>query len=363
MSLLKQLRNTVTQAQAWQYIPFEKVVEQVEAHRNSSHMPLVQVVFAWQIGLMEAVHLGDIVTLPQIVHTNTAKFDLMLTIEEDKDSGFIAWIEYSTEIFNEKTIRQMAARYVRLTEQAVSNPAQRTGDLSLLDEYERKQILTEWNGAPLPRKPGCVHSWFEQQVRRHPDATAVVAGHNRLTYRELNAIANQVAHALIARGISPEKIVGICFERNEWMIVAILAVLKAGAAYLPLDPEYPPDRLAYMLNDAGALFILTEQSAAKQLSTNKVPMLLLDQDCELWQRQSTDNPENRVPESSLAYVIYTSGSTGQPKGVMVQHENLLGLLTAADSYFGFLPSDHWTLFHLYSFDFSVWEIWGALAYG
>lgn len=362
-SFLQQLKHTVTQALAWQFIPFERIVEQVEAHRNASHMPLVQAVFAWQIGLMGPVRFGEIVAQPRIVHTDTAKFDLMLTIEQDKDSELIAWFEYSRDIFNDKTIRQMAARYLRIMEQALSNPEQRIGDLSLLDEYEQKQILNEWSGASHQPRQGCVHVWFEQQAERSPEAIAVVAGNRRLNYRDLNAIANQVAHGLIARGIRPEMIVGICFERSEWMIVAILAVLKAGAAYLPLDHEYPPDRLAYMLNDAGAAFILTEQSSAQKMPKSEVPALLLDQDREQWQKQSADNPQDRAQESSLAYVIYTSGSTGHPKGVMVQHGNLAGLLSAADTHFGFRPQDHWTLFHLYSFDFSVWEIWGALAYG
>ena len=360
---LQQRKHTVTQAQAWQYIPFEKIVEQVEAQRNASHMPLVQAVFAWQIGLMGPVRFGEIVAQPRIVHTDTAKFDLMLTIEQDKDSELVAWIEYSLDIFSEKTIRQMAGRYLRLMEQAVSNPLQRIGDLSLLDEYEQKQILTEWSGASHQARPGWVHVWFEQHARRCPEATAIVAGNKSLSYRDLNATANQVAHLLIARGIGPEKIVGICFERSEWMIVAILAVLKAGAAYLPLDHEYPPDRLAYMLHDAGAAFVLSEQSSAQKMPGNDVPTLLLDQDRELWQKQSISDLQNRAHESSLAYVIYTSGSTGQPKGVMVQHGNLSGLLSAADTHFGFRPEDRWTLFHLYSFDFSVWEIWGALAYG
>lgn len=362
-SFLQELKYTVTQAQAWQHIPFEKIVEQLEAERNASYMPLVQAVFAWQIGLMGPVRLGEIVAQPRIVHTDTAKFDLMLTIEQDKDSELIGWFEYSQDIFNEKTIRQMAARYLRLMEQAVRNPARPTGDLSLLDEDERRQILTEWTGAFHQPRPGCVHSWFEQQARLCPGAIAVVAGNRSLSYCDLNATANQVAHVLIARGIGSEMIVGICFERSEWMIVAILAVLKAGAAYLPLDHEYPPDRLAYMLNDAGAAFILAEQASVQKLPANKVPALLLDHDRELWQKQSLDNPQDWAQESSLAYVIYTSGSTGQPKGVTVQHGNLTGLLSAADTHFGFRPQDRWTLFHLYSFDFSVWEIWGALAYG
>jgi amino acid adenylation domain-containing protein len=361
-SLLKQLSHTVNQAQAWQYIPFEKVVEQVEANR-AAPMPLVQVVFAWQVGLMGSLGLGDIVAQPLIVHTGTAKFDLMLTIDEGQDVGLTAWIEYNAEIFDEKTIRQIAARYLRLTEQAVSDPDRRTGDFSLLDEQERKRILTRWKGESFQPRPGCAHSWFEEQAQRRPDAIAVVAGERRLNYRDLNALANQVAHGLIARGVAPEMIVGICCERSEWMIIAILAVLKAGAAYLPLEQEYPPERLAYMLTDARAGFILAEEAMVERLPVNEVPVLLLDRDRELWQKASTENPGSLAQEANVAYVIYTSGSTGQPKGVMVQHGNLTGLLSAADVYFGFLPDDRWTLFHLYSFDFSVWEIWGALAYG
>jgi amino acid adenylation domain-containing protein len=361
-SSLQHLKASVVQAQAWQYVPFEKVAELVETQRDASRMPLVQVVFAWQIGLMGQMRMGDVIAQPQAIETGTSKFDLMLTIEEDKDSELIAWIEYNKDIFNQKTIQRMAARYVRLVEQAVSHPGQRVGDLSLVDEHERKQILTEWNGSPLHPKAGCVHSWFEEQARLFPEAIAVEADDRSLTYRDLNAIANRVAHELISRGIRPEMVVGICFERNEWMIVAMLATLKAGAAYLSLDHEYPSDRLAYMLDDAGVVFLLAEQAAMEKLPRSSVPSLVLDHS-ERWQKQSADNPGLRVQESSLAYVIYTSGSTGQPKGVMVQHGNLAGLLSAANTYFKFRQDDRWSLFHLYSFDFSVWEIWGALGYG
>jgi amino acid adenylation domain-containing protein len=362
-NFLRILKHTVAQAQEWQHIPFEKIVEQTGVDRNASGMPLVQVVFAWQIGLMAPVRLGDMVAQPEIVHTDTAKFDLMLTVEEDKNSGLIAWIEYNTEIFTDWTIRQVAARYLRLVEQAAGNPSLCNGDFSLLSESERQQIFTDWNGAPFQGKPGCVHLWFEQQARLSPEAVALISGDRRLTYGNLNAVANRIAHGLIARGIVGECVVGICFERNEWMIIAILAVFKAGAAYLALNPEYPPDRLAYMVDDAGAIVILAERATGEKLPENRVPVLLLDGEPELWQRQSAENPEYRVRESCLAYVIYTSGSTGQPKGVMVQHGNLAALLDAADTHFGFRPDDRWTMFHLYSFDFSVWEIWGALAYG
>ena len=361
-SCLQQLRVIVAQAQAWQYVPFEKIVEGVETQRDASRMPLVQIVFAWHIGLMGQMRLGDVIAQPQVVDTGTSKFDLMLTIEEDKDSDLVGWIEYNKDIFSEKTIQRMAVRYVRLVEQAVSHPLQRIGDLSFVDEHEQKQILTEWNGIPLHPKAGCVHSWFEEQARLFPEAIAVEADGRNLTYRDLNAIANRVAHELIARGIGPEMVVGICFERNEWMIVAMLATLKAGAAYLPLDHEYPSDRLAYMLDDAGVVFLLAGHAALEQLPLSSVPSLVLDHG-ERWQNQRADNPGLRIQESSLAYVIYTSGSTGQPKGVMVQHGNLAGLLSAANTHFKFRQDDRWSLFHSYSFDFSVWEIWGALGYG
>ncbi|PYP93108.1 MAG: hypothetical protein DMG65_01930 [Candidatus Angelobacter sp. Gp1-AA117] len=363
LSLLNQSKMTVAEAQTWQHIPFEKIVEQVEAHREFSRMPLVQVVFAWQVGLMGMVRLGEIVAQPQTVHTGTSKFDLTLTIEEDKDTGLFGWIEYSTEIFAAGTIRQIANRYVRFLEQIMSNPAQRIGDISLFSPEEKKQVLQQWNGMPLQPATGCVHAWFEQHVRQSPEATALRVEGRSLNYGTLNAMANQVAHALLARGIGQEMVVGICVERNKWMIMAILATLKAGAAYLPLNHEYPSERLAYMLADAGAAFILTEEATAEKLLNQAVPMMFVDRERREWEVQSTKDPAIRVYESNLAYIIYTSGSTGQPKGVMVQHGNLSGLLSTADTYFSFRPDDRWTMFHLYSFDFSVWEIWGALAYG
>ncbi|WP_161795328.1 non-ribosomal peptide synthetase, partial [Xanthomonas sp. GPE 39] len=241
--------------------------------------------------------------------------------------------------------------------------------LPLLDEAERHQVLTQWNAtkADYPRD-ACVHALFEAQVARDPSAIAIVQNNVTLTYGELNARSNQLAHYLRELGVRPDDRVAVCVQRSVEMVVALLAVLKAGGAYVPLDPAYPSERLAYMQADCGALAMLTD-TASRQLIediTTSVVIVDLQTDSEHWAHLPDSNPDryaNGLTASHLAYVIYTSGSTGVPKGVMTEHRNVVGLFGATEERFEFSSDDVWTLFHSYAFDFSVWEIFGALLYG
>ena len=226
------------------------------------------------------------------------------------------------------------------------------------------------HGASSPGSSGyvkesghAIHQLFEAQVLRSPDALAAVCEHQRLTYGELNEKANALAHHLLNLGVKPEAVVGLCVERSIEMLIGILGILKSGAAYLPLDPHYPQKRLALMLADANVGFVVTQEHLASQLSQEGAEVVCLDRDREHIEKQAAENPDIRVLPENAAYVIYTSGSTGKPKGAVVTHGNVLRLFTETQAWFKFSRDDVWTLFHSYAFDFSVWEMWGALFHG
>jgi non-ribosomal peptide synthetase component F len=245
-----------------------------------------------------------------------------------------------------------------------------TVEMPLFTEAERRALrgAGEQSAKDCPRDK-CVHQLFEEQVERTPQAIALVCGERRLTFTELNARANKLAHVLRARGVGPETLVALCIDRSPEMVVGILGILKAGGAYVPLDPEYPPARLALMLEDAAAAVVITTGSLRRHLP-DSAPVLLLD---EPTTQTAFDHAPERNPTSTdrapaldpgrPAYVIYTSGSTGVPKGVVVTHWNVVRLFGSTRQWFDFGPNDVWTLFHSFAFDFSVWELWGALLYG
>ncbi|MEV4114806.1 amino acid adenylation domain-containing protein [Nonomuraea sp. NPDC049695] len=307
-------------------LPFERLVEALNPHRTRNRHPLFQVMLVHQ----------DLAEVP-VVHTGTAKFDLTLNLDPT-GTGFL---EYSRDLFDRATARALVTRLTRLLDQALADPSRPIGRLDLLDAAERRTILQEWNGDLVSEPGATLPGLFEEQARRTPGATAV----GELTYAELNARANRLAHKLIAYGARPGGVVALSLPRTPDLVAALLAVLKTGAAYLPLDPSYPADRVDYMIADAGPVCVVDEG--------------WLD-DLGEW---LDHDPERDLRPGDAAYVIYTSGSTGRPKGVVVTHHNVVRLLSATDRSFGFAPSDVWTLFHSYAFDFSVWELWGALLYG
>lgn len=209
----------------------------------------------------------------------------------------------------------------------------------------------------------CIHEFFEAQVELTPDAVAVVFGAQQISYRELNSRANQLANYLRVNGVGPESLVAICVERSTEMLIGLLGILKAGGAYVPLDPAYPQERLAFMLADANVSVLLTQQTLLRSLPRTNARTICLDSDWNLIAGQDSGNPTRVATAASLAYVIYTSGSTGKPKGVLVTHQNIVRLLAQTQGWFRFDERDVWALFHSYAFDFSVWEMWGALNYG
>ncbi|MDZ8084002.1 MAG: amino acid adenylation domain-containing protein [Nostoc sp. DedQUE12b] len=369
--LLNRVREMAMDAYSHQNLPFEMLVEALQPQRDLSHTPLFQMMFALQNAPISEVELTGLTISSLPAAGTTSKFDLSLLMENTATSttlstgtGLVGVWEYSTNLFDASTIERMTGHFVTLLEGIVANPQQKISQLPLLTEVEQQQLLVEWNDTQadyLQHK--CIHQLFEEQVERIPDAVAVVFGNQQLTYCELNSRANQLAHYLKSLGVGADVLVGLYVERSLETIVGILGILKAGGAYVPLDPDYPQERLAYMLNDSQVSVLLTQEKLLTSLPEHGAHVLCLDKD---WEDISTENKDNLVSgltTDNLAYVIYTSGSTGQPKGTLVSHSNVVRLFEATDSWYNFNQDDVWTMFHSYAFDFSVWEIWGALLYG
>jgi amino acid adenylation domain-containing protein/non-ribosomal peptide synthase protein (TIGR01720 family) len=275
-------------------------------------------------------------------------------------------LEHYRRVVNDETGARLLTHVRTLLEGMLKGADQRLGDLPLVVDEERESILARWRpGGVRRRVKTCIHQRFEAQVERSPDSVAVVFEGHALTYRELNRRANRLARRLRALGVGPESLVGLCVDRSLNIIVGILGILKAGGAYVPLDPAYPRDRLAFMLEDSAVPVLVVERALQSSLPPHRADVVPVDDREALAAGSAEDDgsaPTATQP-GNLAYVIYTSGSTGRPKGVLVTHDNVIRLMDATEPWFGFGPHDVWTLFHSYAFDFSVWEIWGALFYG
>ncbi len=381
--LLTRAREATLGALAHQDLPFEMLVEELQPQRNRSHTPLFQVIFDLNNAPMGALELPNLKSEALQVETGVAHTDLVLNMMEDGDA-LSGKLRYNTDIFDAATIERMLEHFQVLLKGIVAEPDRRVSALPLLAEAERRLLLREWN-QPEASYPKSLRlsQWFEIQVERTPENVAVVFEGAPLTYRELNARANQLAHYLRKLGVGPDVLVGMYVERSLEMVVGILGILKAGGAYVPMDTAYPKERLEFMLEDSEAPVLLTQQSRIedrgsriedrKSQSAIRNPqssildpqrsVVCLDADWEKIAQESRENLSDDLTADSLAYVIYTSGSTGKPKGVLVTHHNVVRLFQATATWYDFDDRDVWTLFHSYAFDFSVWELWGALLYG
>lgn len=374
--LLDRVREVNLAAYDNQDLPFERLVEVLNPARSRATHPLFQIMLAFQNTPDAELHLPDMESSLRINSVGSAKFDLTLEISEDRladgtPNGMEGLLEYSTDLFKRETAQALADRLMRLLEAAESDPDEQIGNLDILAPEEHSSMVTDWQSVSEKIPHACLPEQFEKQAALRPDAIAVVYENQELSYAELNERANRLARMMISEGVGPEQFVALALPRSLEMAVGLLAVLKAGAAYLPLDPDYPADRIAFMLKDAQPAFIMTNTKAANHIPpVENVPKIVLD-DPELAEKLNTypaGNPKNKdrtQPLSPLntAYVIYTSGSTGVPKGVMIPHQNVTRLFAATEHWFRFSSGDIWTMFHSYAFDFSVWEIWGPLLHG
>ncbi|MFU8150677.1 non-ribosomal peptide synthase/polyketide synthase [Pseudomonas aeruginosa] len=364
--LLRQVRRAVVEAQGHQDLPFEQLVDALQPERSLSHAPLFQVMYNHQRDDHRGsrfASLGELEVEDLAWDVQTAQFDLTLDTYESSN-GLLAELTYATDLFDASSAERIAGHWLNLLRSIVARPEARIAELKLLDEAEARADLLQWNPHPQDFPPAsCLHRLIERQAAERPRATAVVYGERALDYGELNLRANRLAHRLIELGVGPDVLVGLAAERSLEMIVGLLAILKAGGAYVPLDPRYPSDRLGYMIEDSGIRLLLTQRAARERLPLGEgLPCLLLDAEHE-WAGYPESDPQSAVGVDNLAYVIYTSGSTGKPKGTLLPHGNVLRLFDATRHWFGFSADDAWSLFHSYAFDFSVWEIFGALLHG
>ncbi|KOU04707.1 peptide synthetase, partial [Streptomyces sp. NRRL F-5755] len=369
-TLLERVRSATLAAYEHDTLPFDHLVEELNPRRSLARHPLFQVMLAWQSVPDAAFELGPQATARMTaVPSGTAKFDLTLNAGEQPGGGIGGFFEFRTDLFDRATVQSLADRLTRLLTAAADTPDTPLGLLPLLGDEERNRALVEWNtpAAPLAERPATtLPDVYEAAARSHPGRTAVSCAGQSLTYAELSARAQRLARLLAARGIGPGSIVALALPRSVDLVTGLLAVSLAGAAYLPLDPDYPADRLAYMLDDARPAALITDTATAPRLPGHTLPLITVDGDAAAPYPEGplTDAERTRpLRVDDAAYVIYTSGSTGRPKGVVVTHHNVTRLFTATDHWFGFGPDDVWTLFHSYAFDFSVWELWGALLYG
>ncbi|GAA3212014.1 amino acid adenylation domain-containing protein [Actinocorallia longicatena] len=353
--LVGRVRENDLAAYAHQEAPFERLVDALNPVRHLGRHPLFQVALSFQNNPEARAELDGLTVATVDLPTGAAKYDLSLYLEETHASdgspaGIEAGLEYALDLFDPATARDIADRLLRLLAAVVADPDAPVGAVDLLAADERSTILQSWSSGGAravepSAAPRTIQALFEERVASDPAAVAVTCEGEHLSYRELNARANRLAAHLIAHGAGPGKFAAIALPRSLDLVVAVLGVLKSGAAYVPVDPDYPADRIAYMLEDSRPVLTVTAEVIAESAG-----------------RPDTD-PGVVMSAEDPAYVIYTSGSTGKPKGVVIPHSNVIRLMTSTEHWFSFGSDDVWTLFHSYAFDFSVWELWGPLLYG
>ena len=362
-TLLHRVRTTVLDGLAHQDLPFEKLVEELQPERDLSRTPLFQVLFVFNNTALNFDQFGAVQATPVDLPSTIARFDLTLSVMESA-SGLQAQVAYNTDLFDPATIERMVGHLQTLLAGVVADPDQPVAKLPLLTTAERQQVLVEWNDtATTYPKATCLHQLFEEQVQRTPAAVALIVEEQRLTYQELNAQANQLAHYLQTLGVGPDVPVGICLERSVALVVGLLGILKAGGAYVPLDPAYPPERVALMLADGEPLVLLTQATLLTTLPASAAQVLCLDRDWPTIAQQPATNPSSAVAANNLAYILYTSGSTGRPKGVEIEHHSAAALIDWTRQVFtqeeiaGTLASTS------ICFDLSVFELFVPLSRG
>ncbi|HKR15159.1 MAG TPA: amino acid adenylation domain-containing protein [Pyrinomonadaceae bacterium] len=359
-SFLAQVTKTVEQAYRHQEMPFDRLVLELNPEKDMSRTALFDVLFNFDTEEPGEFEFGE--TTARLVDTNLGygKYDLNLLMRRSAQ-GLSGTVIYNSDIYDETKIEQMMRHFEVLLEAVIANPDRNLDDVVLLSEAEEQRQLVTWNSttASYPEDK-TIHQLFEIQAKRTPDNIAVVYGEASLTYHELDERANALAYRLQNHGVGPDVLVAVLLDKSVEMIVALLGILKAGGAYLPLNAEFPEERLRFMLDDSRTRHLVTSERLSSNITEWVENVVYVDRNEEEAARES--RPGNASP-GNIAYCIYTSGSTGKPKGVLVEHRNVVRLLLNDKLQFDFSESDVWTMFHSYSFDFSVWEMYGALLYG
>lgn len=365
--ILRRVKKTSIEAFEHQHLPLDRIVEQLNPPRMASRHPLFQIMFALQNTPQPELSFDGNEADISLYSVGNAKFDLSIEMRElfrdGIEDGIETIVQYRTDLYDESTVKSLMGRLGKVLGQAMANPS--IEELDIITEEEREKAIYVWNERNVHTDPATIVSLFEAKVQQFPDRKELSYAGESLTYGQLNANANRLARHLIKKGLRPESYAALLMPRSMPMVISILAVLKTGAPYVPIDPAYPKERIDYILDDAKPVCLLT--GSEEQLSVRfEEEIIALDRFC------FNDPDEADVQESerlapldaySPAYIIYTSGSTGRPKGVVVPHQNVVRLLNATNHWFGFYEKDVWTLFHSYAFDFSVWEVWGALLNG
>jgi amino acid adenylation domain-containing protein/non-ribosomal peptide synthase protein (TIGR01720 family) len=362
---LQAVKVTTMEAYDYQEVPFEKVVDAVVKERDISRNPIFQVTFVVQnTPDVPELRLGDLVLSLENYDHVTTKFDITFSVTEMK-AGLQVIAEYNTDLFERASIERMSAHYINLIKSIIETPGQKVGLLSLLSADEEALLLgLNPEETPYPEDKNLA-TLFEDQATKTPDAVALVLDNERLTYKQLNERSNQLAHYLQRNGVQAGQLIPICIERSTWMIAAILGILKSGAAYVPVDPEYPEERIAFMLEDTGATLLLsTVKSTVKFENADSLRIIELDgQDAAAISAELSSSLNSQIKPDGLAYVIYTSGSTGRPKGVLIEHRSVINLINAQSAYFNINSDERILQFSNYAFDASVEQVFLALLNG
>ncbi|QLY28277.1 amino acid adenylation domain-containing protein [Nocardia huaxiensis] len=361
VDLLGQVRGKALAAYTHQDAPFERLVELLNPDRSAAHHPLFQVAFTFQNNALPDIALPEGSIEPLSLTTGVSRFDLGFTVTDGPEPGWTGFVEFATDLFDRATVRTIVERYLRVLTAIAADPAVAVGAVDVFVPGEQQRVLLDWNRTALPVPETTLVRLFEDRVRRVPETAALLAGDTRLTYRELNARANAVARKLISYGVGPDDVVAVATERSAELIVAMLGALKAGAAYLPIDPTQPTQRLAVLFADAAPAAVLTDHTTAPALPATTARVLTVE---ELGADDGPDPTDaDRITPlrpRHLAWVIYTSGSTGTPKGVAVDHRNIVHLVAGESELEAGTPVLAQTSV---SFDISTWEHWTTLASG